>query len=541
MKTLRYLFRFVSTRGIQGYAIAILALLLAGGCANPLSTALSDSKDTWTLRGLLLFPSQDRKADTPNISPEPGINVGTVVATISTTSDGAVIRYTTDGSDPTTSGTAVTGSSVSIDADMTIRAVAFGPGFMNSDIAEASYTIRGTIQEAIDASVDGGVINVSAGTYTAVDRALGIVHREVTIQGAGESPAEGTVCDGGAYGSGTDETGLGGINWPRAFVIQRDNVSIRNMRIRGYQGNTTTSRGYAIVARSLASWGVSEPTLDNLTIENVTFEDCYYGIRGQNTTAVTVQDTTYEQNSGESAYAVYINSSQGTHIRANDYHVGSIWITDATDAVIGGPDPSDGNVVTGARFNGIWYGQQFAAGTSSERGQIRHNIINGAGEGGIVVWNRPGETADAILILDNTIRNAAGGPDQHGGISIREGIFTTMEIRRNLSEQNIIAGLTIAGANIVSAAITHNDFITNDGHGVSINSSSSLGALLINMNNIQDNINYGIRNLRETTLNAEQNWWGDPSGPDDDAGVINGSGDRISTYVDADPWSIAPL
>ncbi len=29
--------------------------------------------------------------------------------------------------------------------------------------------------------------------------------------------------------------------------------------------------------------------------------------------------------------------------------------------------------------------------------------------------------------------------------------------------------------------------------------------------------------------------------PDDDAGVTNGTGDGISTHVDADSWPIAPL
>ncbi|GAI11913.1 unnamed protein product, partial [marine sediment metagenome] len=37
-------------------------------------------------------------------------------------------------------------------------------------------------------------------------------------------------------------------------------------------------------------------------------------------------------------------------------------------------------------------------------------------------------------------------------------------------------------------------------------------------------------------IDATNNWWGDASGPDDDAGVINGSGDKISINVDAQPW-----
>jgi hypothetical protein len=61
--------------------------------------------------------------------------------------------------------------------------------------------------------------------------------------------------------------------------------------------------------------------------------------------------------------------------------------------------------------------------------------------------------------------------------------------------------------------------------------------ITINYNNIAaDYYDYGVSNYCDFSINAKNNWWGDPSGPDDDAGVINGSGDRISTNIDADPW-----
>ncbi|MCA9784888.1 MAG: dockerin type I repeat-containing protein, partial [Candidatus Cloacimonetes bacterium] len=59
---------------------------------------------------------------------------------------------------------------------------------------------------------------------------------------------------------------------------------------------------------------------------------------------------------------------------------------------------------------------------------------------------------------------------------------------------------------------------------------------------------YGVLNTNSSiTVNAENNWWGDSSGPLDDSddtaggGLYNpgGLGDRVSDYVDYDPWVTA--
>ena len=47
-------------------------------------------------------------------------------------------------------------------------------------------------------------------------------------------------------------------------------------------------------------------------------------------------------------------------------------------------------------------------------------------------------------------------------------------------------------------------------------------------NNIYSNTNYGMQNPSGVAAVAENNWWGASDGPDDDAAVINGSGDKIT-------------
>ena len=76
---------------------------------------------------------------TPTFNPPAGaVTAGTVV-TISSTTPGVTIRYTTDGSTPTASSTA--GTSVTVSAGMTIKAIAIKTGYTTSAVGSATYTI----------------------------------------------------------------------------------------------------------------------------------------------------------------------------------------------------------------------------------------------------------------------------------------------------------------------------------------------------------------------------------------------------------------
>ena len=56
----------------------------------------------------------------------------------------------------------------------------------------------------------------------------------------------------------------------------------------------------------------------------------------------------------------------------------------------------------------------------------------------------------------------------------------------------------------------------------------------VNWCNIYGHAIYGIFNPdSDYVIDAENNWWGDPSGP---AGYGPGTGDPVSDYVDYDPW-----
>ena len=77
----------------------------------------------------------------PTFSPPAGTYSGTQSVTISSATSGASIRYTTDGSSPTsTSGTLYAGP-VSVPSTTTLRAIAYKSGMDDSAVSSAAYTI----------------------------------------------------------------------------------------------------------------------------------------------------------------------------------------------------------------------------------------------------------------------------------------------------------------------------------------------------------------------------------------------------------------
>jgi hypothetical protein len=79
---------------------------------------------------------------TPMISPTPGTYNSPQLVTLSDTTAGAVIYYTTDGLPPTTSSSIYNPSyPIPVDATTTIEAIAVASGYKNSAVASSAYTI----------------------------------------------------------------------------------------------------------------------------------------------------------------------------------------------------------------------------------------------------------------------------------------------------------------------------------------------------------------------------------------------------------------
>lgn len=81
-------------------------------------------------------------AATPTFSPGAGSYATAQSVTIATTTPGATIHYTADGSTPTTASPAYA-APVQVAASLTLKAIATAPGFSTSAVGSASYVIGG--------------------------------------------------------------------------------------------------------------------------------------------------------------------------------------------------------------------------------------------------------------------------------------------------------------------------------------------------------------------------------------------------------------
>jgi sugar lactone lactonase YvrE len=98
---------------------------------------------------------------TPTFTPAAGTYTSAQSVTISSATTGAVIYYTTDGSTPSTSSTAYSGA-ISVGATETIQAIAVAPGYTNSTVASAAYTVN--IVPSFTIAVNPASLTVTSGT-----------------------------------------------------------------------------------------------------------------------------------------------------------------------------------------------------------------------------------------------------------------------------------------------------------------------------------------------------------------------------------------
>lgn len=107
----------------------------SGSGTSTTFTITQDSIITWIWQG---------KIATPVFSPVGGAYTGAQSVSISCSTSGATIRYTTNGAEPTSSSTLYTGSISVTTGTTTIKAKAFASGMTDSDTASATYTIQPT-------------------------------------------------------------------------------------------------------------------------------------------------------------------------------------------------------------------------------------------------------------------------------------------------------------------------------------------------------------------------------------------------------------
>ena len=105
---------------------------------------------------------------TPTFTPPAGAYGSPQAVTISTTTAGASIRYTTDGSTPSSTVGTVYVNPVSVSSNLTLKAIAYKTGMTNSAVASATYVISvGGSNAAVFVNADTATQGTWKGVYGA--------------------------------------------------------------------------------------------------------------------------------------------------------------------------------------------------------------------------------------------------------------------------------------------------------------------------------------------------------------------------------------
>ncbi|KPK63411.1 hypothetical protein AMJ83_07000 [candidate division WOR_3 bacterium SM23_42] len=137
-------------------------------------------------------------------------------------------------------------------------------------------------------------------------------------------------------------------------------------------------------------------------------------------------------------------------------------------------------------------------------------------------------------IIGNSITNNSASAVGGGGIACY--VSCSPLIRHNTIFSNVgDTGAGIACRLLCNPHIDSCNIIDNTGDGIYCDYISNP---VVNYNNICDNAGYGMCNLDSVVMvDAENNWWDDPSGP---GGAGPGTGDSVNQWVDFDPWLTQP-
>jgi hypothetical protein len=178
-------------------------------------------------------------AAVPSISPAGGTITSLQSITITDTTSGTMIYYTTDGSAPTPGGTTTKqyGGPFTLSGSATVKAIATGSGFSNSGIASAAFTVQSSPPSPPTISVDF----VGKGTPMASAEIAGVIPKSHWNNASGASNSSPlSLLDENGVANGATITWTSDDTWAESITDQPGNIRMMKGYLDNGQQHATT-------------------------------------------------------------------------------------------------------------------------------------------------------------------------------------------------------------------------------------------------------------------------------------------------------------
>ncbi len=338
-------------------------------------------------------------------------------------------------------------------------------------------TGHNTIQTAIDDSTNGDTITVAAGTY---DEQV-IIDKSLTLQGGGSDI---TVIKSPAS--------LTKTTWTHE---DRDFYPIIEVNGASAHAITVHVRGFTIDGDY------------NFDVGELGEKKAFTGIVYRNA------DGSIQNNE--------VKKFRDEPLSTFQYGEG-IWVIPGSTVTVANNDIHDYNK-TGVRVSGV-----------GAEATVTENTVTGYGPTDVIAQN-------GVLIYDGATGTVSNNTVT-GHSYTPEPMSSGVMIYSAGSGVNVQDNPTL-DSNDIGIAVYYSDDATVRGNTISSNAvgvyitdddASTADTIQVNYNNITTNSVYGVYNEGGLgTVDAENNWWGNASGP---SGAGSGSGDGVSDNVDYTPW-----